>query len=284
MPRLAVLLALVIGSDLLAADPITMKDVVFASPGGSDLKLDFVRPAGDGPFPLVILVHGGGWKVGSRTEYAAGQQGFAKFGFATAAVQYRLTPKHTYPAQRDDITAAIEFLVKNKTKYAIDPERVGLMGGSAGGHLSLAVGFTPAKNYKVCAVVSVCGPTDLRTFASTTIGDTALKAGVGRTSSELLTDLLGSADRKAKAYTEASPVAMVRKDVPPVLTLHGDNDDLVPISQAEALHAALKKVGVTNKLIRIKDGGHDFARWPEKERTASLLAAFAFLGEHLKTK
>ncbi|MGL4423722.1 MAG: hypothetical protein ACRCZF_23900, partial [Gemmataceae bacterium] len=79
-----------------AADPITEKNIVFASPGGTDLKLDFVRPAGDGPFPLVILVHGGGWQAGARTEYAEGQQGFAKFGFATAAVQYRFAPKHTY--------------------------------------------------------------------------------------------------------------------------------------------------------------------------------------------
>ncbi|MGL4464091.1 MAG: alpha/beta hydrolase fold domain-containing protein [Planctomycetia bacterium] len=107
-----------------------------AGPGGTDLKLDFVRPAGKGPFPLVVLVHGGGWRVGSRTDYAEGQQGFAKFGFATASVQYRFAPKHTYPAQRDDIADALRFLVKNKEKYAVDPDRIGLMGASAGGHFA----------------------------------------------------------------------------------------------------------------------------------------------------
>lgn len=265
-----------------AAEPVVEKDVVFASPGGTDLKLDFVRPAGDGPFPVIVFVHGGAWRLGSRTEYADGQQAVAQLGFASASVQYRFAPKHKFPAQLDDVTAAITFLATNKAKYHIDPARVGLMGGSAGGHLSLLTGFTPSKAYTVRAIVNVCGPTDFRTFASTAAGDAVLKAGTTRDSAGILEDLLGTADRKAAVYATASPITLVTKDVPPVLTLHGTADDLVPVSQADDLHAALKKAGANEKLIRVEGGGHDFAKWPKKERETGLAAAVAFFGEHLK--
>ena len=256
-----------------AADPVVQKDVVYASPGGTDLKLDFARPDGDGPFPLVVLVHGGGWRQGSRTEFAEGQKAFAGFRFA---------PKHRFPAQLDDVTAAVAFLAENKKAYRIDPDRVGLMGGSAGGHLALMTGFAPAKVYTVRAVVNVCGPTDLRTFRSSKKGDAVLKAGTERDSAGLLEDLLGTADRTADVYAQASPIARGTKAVPPVLTLHGTADDLVPISQGDDLHAALKKAGATERMIRVEGGGHDFAGWPKKDRDASLTAAIAFLAEHLK--
>ncbi|MGL6073724.1 MAG: alpha/beta hydrolase fold domain-containing protein [Fimbriiglobus sp.] len=269
---------------LPAAEPVVEKDLVFAKPDGEELKLDFVRPAGDGPFPLVIFLHGGGWRGGSRAEYAQGQLSFAKLGFASAAVQYRFAPKHKYPTQINDITEAIQYLAKNKVKFAIDPERIGLMGASAGGHLALMVGFGETKGYKIRGIVNVCGPTDLRTFESTPAGDKVLKTAVGRTSLGLLEDLLGSADRQSAIYAESSPVKLVRKDVPPVLTLHGDADDLVPLSQAQTLHAALEKAGAKHRLITVKGGGHDFAKWPEKERGESMLAAIAFFNDHLKTK
>lgn len=266
----------------MTAEPVIEKDIVYASPGGTDLKFDFARPDGEGPFPLVVLVHGGGWRQGSRTEFADGQKAFAGFGFATAAVQYRLTPKHQFPAQLDDVTAAIMFLAENKKKFRIDPDRVGLMGGSAGGHLVLLTGFTPAKGYTIRAIINVCGPTDLRNFQSTEKGDAVLKAGAKRDSAGLLEDLLGTADRKAEVYAKASPITLVNKNVPPVMTIHGTADDLVPISQADDLHAALKKAGVTEKLIRIEGANHDFGGKTKKESDAALVAAIAFIGKHLK--
>ncbi len=285
MTRLAIAVVALVTLNVppsFAAESVVEKDIVYAKPGGTELHLDFVRPAGEGPFPLVVLIHGGGWCMGTRKEFADAQTGLATGGFATASVQYRLTPKHKFPAQLDDVISAIQFLAANKQKYRIDPDRVGLLGGSAGGHLSLLAGFTPGEGYKVRAIVNVCGPTDLRNFKSTEAGDTVLKAGAKRDSSGLLEDLLGTADRKADIYARASPITLVRKDVPPVLTLHGTQDDLVPISQAEGLHAALKKAGASERLIRIEGGGHDFAKWPKKERDSSLLAAIAFLGEKLK--
>ena len=263
-------------------EPVVEKGIVYASLDGGDLQLDFVRPAGEGPFPLLVLIHGGGWRLGSKTEYAQGQLGFAKIGFATAAVQYRFAPQHKYPAQKQDVQSAIEFLVANKSTYRIDPNRVALMGGSAGGHLALVVGLPATKGYTVRGIINVCGPTDLTTFHSTAAGDAALTSFVKRDSAGLLEDLLGTADRQAAIYREASPVSLVRKDGPPVLTLHGDNDDLVPIEQAEALHAVLKSAGVKETLVRCPGGGHDFGSWPEKERSAAMLAVFRFLEDDVK--
>jgi acetyl esterase/lipase len=266
----------------VAAEPVVLRDVGYATPAKTSLKLDFVRPAGDGPFPLVACVHGGGWRTGSRDEYKDFQTHMAGLGYATASVQYRFAPAHRFPAPVDDVTAALKFLADGRAKYRIDPDRVGLMGGSAGGHLALMVGFGDGSGCRIRAIVNVCGPTDLRTFASTAAGDKVLKAGVGRTSGELLEDLLGTADRKAEVYATASPITRLRKDGPAVLTLHGDADDLVPLTQAEALHAELKKLDATHRLIVAKGGGHDVAKWPDKERAAALLAALAHFKEHLK--
>jgi len=265
-----------------AADPNSELNVVYASPNGSDLKLDFVRPAGDGPFPLVVCVHGGGWQAGSRSDFKDFQKAFAGMGFASASVQYRFPPKDRFPAQLDDITAAVRFLTENRQRLQIDPDRVGFIGGSAGAHLALLAAFSDIKGCTIKAVVSMAGPTDLRTFASAPAGDAALKSFLKRDSAGLLEDLLGTKDRKADVYAKASPITRVRKGGPAVLTIHGTNDDLVPFSQAETLHVALKKAGANERLIPVKGGGHDFAQWPEKERLAVFVDAIDHFKVHLK--
>jgi acetyl esterase/lipase len=253
-----------------AADPVVKTDVVYASPGGADVALDFVRPDGDGPYPLIVLIHGGGWIGGSRKEFADQQKTYATFGVASVAVQYRFIPKHAHPAQLDDITAAIRFLSKNKAEYRVDPDRIALMGGSAGGHLSLLVGLARPigkgdDGYRIRGIVNIFGPTDLRNFASTAEGDKLLKAASGKDSAGLIDALTGTNDRKAKICAEASPITYVNKESVPVLTIHGSADDLVPLSQGEQLHAALKEAGVYEKLIVIKDGNHNPAGWDPTE-------------------
>jgi acetyl esterase/lipase len=265
-----------------AADPNSEPNVVYASPDHNDLKLDFVRPAGDGPFPLVVCVHGGAWQVGSRADFRDFQKAFTGMGFASASVQYRFAPKDRFPAQRDDITAAVRYLVDNRRQYRIDPDRIGVIGGSAGAHLALLAAFSEIKGCRIKAVVNMAGPTDLRTFASTPTGDAALKTALKRNSAELLEDLLGTADRKAAIYANASPVTLVRKAGPAVLTIHGTDDDVVPFTQAEVLHAALKKVGATERLIAVPGHGHDFGKWPEKEKLAVFVDAIEHFNIHLK--
>jgi acetyl esterase/lipase len=265
-----------------AADLVRQPDLVYSTSDGEQLKLDLVRPQGDGPFPLLVCIHGGGWRQGSRQEYKDLQTTMAGFGYATASVQYRFAPKHSFPAPLDDVQQAIRFLLKHRAEYRIDPDRVGFLGGSAGGHLSLLAGFTAPADWKVRAIVNVAGPTDLRTFRALKSGDTVLKGGVGRDSSELVADLLGTDDRAAAVYRDASPVAFVTASSPPVITLHGDADDIVPIDQAETLHTALKEAGVTENLVRIPKGGHDLGRWPETEKHLALVQAVMFLHQHLR--
>jgi len=274
-------LALLLAAPVHAADPASELNVVFATPDHIELRLDYFRPAGDGPFPLVVCIHGGGWQAGSRATYQDTQNWFAKKGFASAAIQYRFAPRHRFPSQLEDVSAALRFLVKEHKRFRIDPDRIGMLGASAGAHLALLTGFSELKDCKIKAVVNMAGPTDLRTFAAAHTGDAALKTGLKRDSAELLADLLGTKDRKAEVYKTASPVAHIRKDGPAVLTLHGEDDDIVPIAQAESLHEALKKAGATERLIKIKGVGHVFTQWPEKERTAVTLATIDFLEEHL---
>lgn len=284
-----VLMAVVCQLPMLAtaADPIVKTDIVYASPGGTDVKLDFVRPDGEGPFPLAVFIHGGGWIGGTYKEFANQQKTFAGFGIATAAVQYRFIPKHQHPAQLDDITAAIRFLSKNKAEYHVDPDRIALMGGSAGGHLSLLMGLARPvgkgdDGYRIRGIVNIFGPTDLRNFASTAEGDKLLKAATGRDSAGLVDALTGTTDRKAKICAEASPITYVNKESPPVLTIHGSADDLVPLSQGEQLHAALKEAGVYEKLIVMKDGNHNPAGWDPVAFGESMAEAKIHLTRWLK--
>lgn len=258
---------------------VRMLDVTYDRQDGHDLKLDFVRPEGDGPFPLVVCVHGGGWRQGSRTEYKEFQNSMAAQGIATASVQYRFAPTAKFPAQLNDVRSAVQFVVKDQARFKVDRSRIIWMGGSAGGHLSLLAGLEKSELYTTRLIINVAGPTDLRTFKSLPTGDAVLKQYVTRDSSELLADLLGTPDRTADIYRTASPVELIRSDSPRVITFHGDKDDIVPVTQAEALHEKLKELKVPEKLVIGAGGGHDFGGWPQTE----LLRSLNLLVEEIKT-
>lgn len=250
---------------------VRLPNVIYARPDGKPLHLDFVRPQGDGPFPLILCVHGGGWRVGSRTEYKDFQTNMAKAGIATAAIQYRLAPQSTFPAPLQDLRQALKHVLASPDEFHIDPQRVIWMGGSAGGHLVLLAGLEKSDTYRTRLIINVAGPTDLRTFQSLPAGDAALKKFVTRDSSELLADLLGSADRTAPIYRDASPIEHLRPDCPRIVTYHGEKDDIVPIAQAEALHEKLRELKASEKLFKAKSGGHDLGGWEANERLEALL-------------
>lgn len=252
-------------------DHVRLLGVEYSRPASEPLKFDFVRPQGNGPFPLVVCIHGGGWRKGDRSEYAEFQSTMAGKGVATVSVQYRFAPDSKFPAQLEDIRSALQFVLADRTRFPVDPKRVMWMGGSAGGHLALLAGFEKRDGFESRLIVNVAGPADLRTFKSLPSGDAVLKKYVTRDSSELLADLLGSADRTAEIYRIASPVEHLRPDCPRVLTLHGDQDDIVPITQSEALHAKLREMQVPEKLIRIPGGGHDMGAWNADERLKALI-------------
>ena len=267
-----------------ARDPTIEKDIVFGKAAGEEMKLDLVRgPAEQAPAPLIIWLHGGGWRHGDRKDYHEGMVGFGKQGWAGATVQYRFAPKHKFPAQIDDVRMALAFLRANAKEYNIDPDRIAVVGASAGGHLALLLGSAPGKDGKLApgvrAVVSYGGPTDFRTWRLDEGGEKVLRTVVPGGWEEMVKDLLGTTDRKAAILAEASPITHVRKGNPAVLSLQGSADNLCPVQQANDFHAALKKAGVTEKLVVFEGEGHGLTG---KHATKAILEMIAFLNQHVK--
>ena len=158
--------------------------ITYGKAGDTELKLDMARPEGDGPFPAIVFIHGGGWYQGSRQGYRGAIEDAAKRGYVAITISYRLmqfdesqkettTATPIFPAQIHDAKAAVRWLRANAKNYHVDPDRIGVTGASAGGHLSLLVGLTdpaanlegdsgsPDQSSRVQAVVNVFGPTDM---------------------------------------------------------------------------------------------------------------------------
>jgi acetyl esterase/lipase len=275
----------------LAADDIVVEENITYGQGGDvDLKLDLARPKeGSGPFPTIVCIHGGGWLGGNRQSYRPLIESAAKKGYVAVTITYRLTQpdpetkvaKYPYPAQIHDCKCAVRWLRSVAEKYHINKDRIGVTGGSAGGHLSLLVGLADEKaglegdsghsdqSSRVQAVVNVFGPTDLAVaYEDVPQVRDLVKALCG-----------GTPETAAENYKAASPVTYISKDDPPVLTLHGDQDKIVLVSQATLLDAAMKKGGARHELVILKDQGHGFAGDAAKQAND---ATWAFFDRELK--
>ena len=259
------------------------RNIVYGKGGGVPLYLDLATPAvGKGPFPLVVCIHGGAWRMGNKNAYLGWVKDLAKHGYVAATVAYRFCPKHPFPAQVEDVKCAVRFLRANARRFKIDPTRVAAMGSSAGGHLSLMLGLmdpkdglegqggSPGISSKVQAVVNYYGPADF------TKVDMWSPIQV-----KLVSDFLATQNANAPIVAQASPITYVNKGDPPVLTLQGTKDPLVPLPGAQRLHAALKAAGVPEHLEIIQGAGHGF-RGEAKKRTTAL--TMAFLEKELKGK
>ena len=263
--------------ETLADGGTFFRDVVYAAPWGfRPLMLDVRLPKGDGPFPLIVFVHGGAWATNGPTitnKIYRKMDMFNRFtaaGFAVARISYRLTNEAQFPAQLHDCKSAIRFLRKNAELLHIDPKRIAAFGDSAGGHLVAMLGLTgnnPELEGKigttegssaVSCVINWFGPTDL-----ITMGEDKRALGNAWGDSDLADSpeslLLGGAPplnlEKAKA---ASPITYVHKQAPPMLMQYGDADRLVPLAQGEVLFNALKAVGVDVTFQIIKGADHCF--------------------------
>lgn len=291
-------LALVIASEAsFAADRFPpgqiVNDIVYARTGGRELKLDLIRPPGDGPFPLVVCLHGGGWHIGHRSFHHRTMRRLAENGFVAASAEYRLAPAHKFPEPLHDVKRAIRFLRERAAEYHIDPERVAALGDSTGGgHLALllglldpADGLEPAEesavSSKVKAVVNYYAPTDFSTFNPKPEIEPMLRQMLGADSNGMLRNFLGTSDKKSNAARLASPIHYVTPGDAAILSFHGEIDPLVPIEQARKLHAALQKAGVPEELVIIPNGNHGWAG-RERDRTDRLM--IDFLNRTLKMK
>jgi len=224
------------------AKPVVEENVVYGKAGTTELKLDLARPAGSGTFPVIVFIHGGGWYAGDRQGYRDEIEEAARRGYVAVTITYRLmqfdvAKKETtkaspiFPSQIHDAKAAVRWLRANASKYGIDPKRIGVTGRSAGGHLSLMLGLTdpqsklegecgnPDQSSRVQAVVNVFGPTEMASCFRTSSVAWIFRLFMG-----------GTPEQAAETYAAASPITYVSQDDPPVLTLQGDQDKLVPLA------------------------------------------------------
>jgi acetyl esterase/lipase len=250
------------------------QDVVYGRAGDVELKLDLAQPEGPGPFPAVICIHGGTWMSGSKSGYGPAMQLLAQSGYVGAAVDYRFAPTYKFPAQVDDVRKAIRYLRTHAAELKIDPDRLAVMGDSAGGQLALLLGLKD-REAGVLAVINCYGPSDLTRWELATEGG-KIEGMDADTALELV---FGTKDRASSTLKQASPLYLIAKGAPPILTLHGDADVVVKLEQAEWLHAALRKAGVEEKLVVMKGVGHGFQG---ADMQAVIGAVVEFLGTHLK--
>jgi acetyl esterase/lipase len=253
-----------------------ISDVVYAHPGGRDLKLDlFVPQSGAGPFAAVVYLHGGGWRSGSRRQFHGYAAQMATSGFVGVTIDYRLSQEAQYPAAVEDCRAAIHWIRANSAKYNVDPERIGVAGQSAGGHLAALLGVTADTALQVRAVAAFNPVLDLAAAAQSNPGE-AVSA---------ITSFLGvSYADNPDLWNEASPLAHVSENSAPMLLLHGTADAVVPYAQSVAMFDALKKAGVAAELYSVEGKGHLWFFNSRVDFQASLRRIEAFFQEYLWPK
>ncbi len=212
------------------------------------LKLDFYRPDGrDEPAPCVIVIHGGGWDSGDKTQLPGFNHWLAERGYAVAAISYRLAPAHPWPAQREDTLAAIAYLKRHAAVLGVDASRLVLCGRSAGGQIATAVGYT-AGDPALRGVIALYAPFDMRFVWSISRDDDALN------SLKLMTQFLGGppTPERAEVYETASAQANVRNGrTPPTLLVHGALDTLVWQRHSERLAARLAEEAVPHAYLAL---------------------------------
>jgi alpha-L-fucosidase 2 len=255
-PRMSLLAAALVAT----AHAGLRTDIEYGTAAGESLKLDAYVPEGAGPFPAVILVHGGSWMGGDKS--GGPQKGYMapmheplqKAGFAWFSINYRLAPKHKYPACIEDVETAIRWVKAHAKEFHLDPQRIALSGESAGGHLVALAAVRMDDSTRLAAVVPFYGVFDMASMAAP--GQTltkAIAALFGRNAvDESLTPML----------RESSPILHVKRGLPPMLLVHGDGDKTVPYAQSTNFLAKLREEGVPSELITIPGGPHGMLPWP----------------------
>jgi acetyl esterase/lipase len=258
---------------------IVHRDLAYVANGHERQKLDLYLPKDGTNLPLIINIHGGAFKAGSKEQGAPLQ--LLRQGYAVASINYRLSQHAKFPAQIEDCKAAVRWLRAHAAEYRLDPARFAAMGSSAGGHLAAMLGTTGDvmefdvgahldQSSRVQAVVDYFGPTDFLQM------DTHRPPGgmVHDTANSPESELIGGPiqENKAKA-AKANPITYVTAGDPPFLICHGDQDPLVPHHQSELLEAALKKAGVSVMFYTVKGAGHGGFKDPKvPELTREFLA------------
>jgi len=252
------------------AEPLeTRYGQVYVERESGPLKADVYLPRGEGPFPGVIVVHGGAWYIGTRAQLSGVAQILARHGMAAVAISYRLAPTHKFPAQIEDCKAAVRWMRRQAKSLKIDPQRLGGFGYSAGAQLVALLGTSDAGD-------GLEGIEQPETLPSTRLQ--AVAAGgvpcdfrVLDIDSKRLAFWLGGTRRQlGEQYRLASPRAFVTEDDPPMFFFHGENDKLVPMISPQAMRDSLEAVGVPAELYVVPKIGHNFAAFDRTAITKSV--------------
>ncbi|MGD1042454.1 MAG: alpha/beta hydrolase [Sedimentisphaerales bacterium] len=265
--------------------PIVYRDLSYVPNGHERQKLDIFLPKEGKNLPLIIRIHGGAWLSGSKEGEWPGD--YIRFGYAVARINYRLSQHAIFPAQIEDCKAAVRYLRANAQKYNLDPNRFGVWGASAGGHLVALLGTTGDINEfdvgenltvssRVQAVVDYFGPTDFLQMEAHRLPNGMVHNSPDSPESKLIG---GPVQENREKAAKANPITYVTKDDPPFLIVHGNTDPLVPHHQSELLEAALKKAGVPVTFYTVKGGGHGGFKDPNVPRLTR-----EFFEKNLKNK
>ena len=267
-------------------------NITYLRAGGVDLKLDVYQPRGaTTPTPTLIYIHGGGWTNGNKESSALTFLPYMEMGWAIINVEYRMADDAHAPAAVEDCRCALRWVYRNAEQYNFDLDTIVVTGNSAGGHLSLTTGLLPAsagldrqcpgdrrrtwstgttstEELKVAAVINWYGITDVYDLAHR-------QPGISGNFTEAW---LGSSADRDEIAKRVSPVTYVRSGLPPILTIHGDADPIVPYDQGTRLHEALDAAGVPNELVTVPGGGH--GGFSDAEMVRIYAAVLRFLARH----
>jgi len=268
------------------------RDIVYARVGDRRLLLDlYLPPKGPAPLPVILWVHGGGWRSGSKGSGGRALPMLER-GFAVVDAGYRLSGEAIFPAQIEDCKAAVRWVRANAAKHGLDPDRIGAWGSSAGGHLVAFLGTagdvrefdTEANREYSSRVQAVCdwfGPTDFLQMDKHSLeGSRLIHDAPNSPESQLVGGPIQEEPYRSLAR-KANPITYVTKDDPPFLIMHGDRDMAVPLHQSELLYYALKKAGVDARLYAVKGAGHGL-RGGEDSPEKLLNIVADFFDRHLK--
>lgn len=260
------LLLLLVATAARAGSFTTYDSIEYARPDGKALLMDLRVPDGGGPFPVILYLRSGAWITGDRFGGPAIRQ--ASRGYAVASIDYRLAPGAVWPAQIEDCKTAVRWLGANAARFRLDPNRIGVFGTSAGGHLAAILGTSreepslegadlgnPQFSSSVKAVVDLYGPTDLLAMDAQKL---PCYPGLSANASYMPPSLLmGCAIQSCQEKTmTANPITYVTPDDPPFLIMQGQADCLVPRQQSQLLYDALRASGVNATLVLLPTAGH----------------------------